>query len=324
MKHILLSLFVLVCFSSSGQQVKSLFYQEQELSLKATKGGTLSGTLTIPDSRDAGQTVVIIIAGSGAMDRDGNYYKTMYTNTHKFLAHDLAQRGIPVFRYDKRGIAASVSAGTDESKLTFDDYIQDLNDWITLLKTQQKFSNIVLAGHSEGTLIALVAGKKANVNAYVLLAPSGSPVDSLIAEQINDRMPSLNEQTASILAKLKNKETVANVPPELAGLFRPQVQPFLISMMAYHPGRELAGVTAPVLLILGDNDLQIKVTEMDKLLRVKPDATPVIIAGMNHPLKISEKDPVKNLQLYNSVTTPIAKAVPDHIQAFLKKNRLIR
>ncbi|WP_298739830.1 alpha/beta fold hydrolase [uncultured Chitinophaga sp.] len=324
MKQIFLSLLTLVYLSSSGRQVESFFYREQELSLSPAGGSILSGTLTIPNSKDSNSLVAIIVGGSGPTDRDGNQYGAMYPNTYKFLAHDLAQRGITAFRYDKRGVGASASAGVNESKLTFDSYIQDLSEWISYLRMHRKFKNIVLVGHSEGALVSFVAGKRANANAYISLAAPGSPIDSILAAQIKERMPALVGKATPILDKLRNKETVDSIPKELAVLFRPGVQPFLISMMAYDPCREIADIKAPILIIQGDNDLQIKQLEAAKLTKAKPDATFVTIPGMNHVLKISDKDLGKNFQLYNSVSTPISARVSQNIEDFLRKNYFVK
>lgn len=83
----------------------------------------LNGTLFSP-STDEKTTLAIIIAGSGPTDRDGNQVG-MINNSLKYLAEGLAENGISVYSYDKRIIAQLKSGDIDESKLSFEDFIND-------------------------------------------------------------------------------------------------------------------------------------------------------------------------------------------------------
>ena len=71
-------------------------------------------------------------------------------------------------------------------------------------------------------------------------------------------------------------------PPALAALFRPSVQPYLISWFKYVPSVELARLTIPVLIIQGTTDIQVPVAEAKALQAAKPEAQLVIVDGMNH------------------------------------------
>lgn len=323
MKQVFLLLFVGLCASSSGQPIKSFFYKEQELSIPLADGVALYGTLTVPASSDSGSVVAIIVAGSGPTDRDGNQYGVMYPNSYKFLAHDLAQLGVSTFRFDKRGVGASITPGINESKLTFDTYIRDVENCMSYFREHHRFKSIVLIGHSEGALISFVAGKRSKVNACVSLAAPAAPMDSILIGQVRERMPALSQPAALILGKLRNKQPVDSIPKPLATLFRPGVQPFLTSIMAYNPSQEIRDMAAPVLIVQGDNDLQIKEADATRLAQIRPDATLAIIPGMNHVLKISEKEMTKNLQLYNSPATPIPVELPRVIRQFLTRHHLL-
>src|SRR4051812_7824676 len=67
--------------------------------------GALHGTLTLPE-RCAPVPVYLIIAGSGATDRDGNSGASLQTDMYRLLAEGLAERGIASLRYDKAGVGA--------------------------------------------------------------------------------------------------------------------------------------------------------------------------------------------------------------------------
>ena len=76
----------------------------------ATPTGTLAGTLEVP-ATPGPAPVVLIIAGSGPTDRDGNTPLLPGKNdTLKQLALGLASRGVASVRYDKRGVGASAAA----------------------------------------------------------------------------------------------------------------------------------------------------------------------------------------------------------------------
>ena len=130
------------------------FGQEEEITLE-TKTGDIKGSLLIPSVSEK-TAVVLIIAGSGPTDRNGNN-PMMTNNSLKMLAKELQKNGIASVRYDKRGIGESKNSGLQEIDLRFEDYVQDVEGWIKLLKEDDRFSNIIVLGHSEGSLIGMIA-----------------------------------------------------------------------------------------------------------------------------------------------------------------------
>ena len=101
---------------------------EQRVQLETTTG-TLHGTLDLPNGTSP-CPVVVIIAGSGPTDRDGNQ-ALMKNNSLKLLGQALAAKGIAALRYDKRGIAESVAAAPREDNLRFEAYVADVVQWVT-------------------------------------------------------------------------------------------------------------------------------------------------------------------------------------------------
>ncbi|MFT5234533.1 MAG: fermentation-respiration switch protein FrsA (DUF1100 family), partial [Candidatus Krumholzibacteriia bacterium] len=91
--------------------------------------GHLAGTLLLPEGKGP-YPVVLILAGSGSTDRDGN--TTMFpggNNSLKQLAEWLARDGVASLRVDKRGVAGSASAVYSEFDLRFDHFIEDAVAW---------------------------------------------------------------------------------------------------------------------------------------------------------------------------------------------------
>lgn len=286
----------------------------------STDTGEIHGTLFVPDN--ASRTAVLIIAGSGPTDRNGNSSVTgIATNAYKMLADSLAARGYASLRYDKRGIAASVAAATDESQLTFEAYIDDAAAWAEWLAADERFDRVVLAGHSEGGLIALVAAKRTDkVVAVVTLAGVGESIDATLRRQLGTQPEPYRSECMRIIDELKAGRTVSDPKPELAALFRPSVQPFLISQMRYEPSNEARTLSQPLLVVQGTTDIQINLNDAIKLSTVNPRTRLAIVSEMNHVLKIcASLDQQAQMMTYINDTLPLAPTLVATIADFLSK-----
>lgn len=295
----------------------ALAQTEKPIVLK-TGTGEIDGTLTMPNS-NLPVPVVLIIAGSGPTDRDGNN-AMMKNNSLKMLSSQLAKNGIASVRFDKRGIAKSQGAMTSEAELRFETYIKDVSDWINLLKKDKSFNQIIVAGHSEGSLIGMVAAQKANVSKYISIAGVGQPADQIIREQLKAAPPVFFEQSSPILDELVKGKTVENVPQTLYSLFRPSVQPYMISWMKYDPKVEIAKLKIPVLIVQGTTDIQVGVVDAKRLQAAKPDAKMVLIEGMNHILKNAPAERMQNMQSYNQPDLPLNEELVRAICGFVNEN----
>src|ERR1035437_1292123 len=141
--------------------------------------------------------VALLIAGSGPTDRDGNNL-AMKNNSLKMLANELAKNGIASLRYDKRGIGNSKTTGFNEADIRFDNYVNDAKEWVIYLKKVLKFNNIVVIGHSEGSLIGMIVAQDKAVSKYVSVAGAGQPADKIIREQLKNQPPSVTIPSNSI------------------------------------------------------------------------------------------------------------------------------
>ena len=280
-----------------GLLISTLVYSQTEVAVTLkTKTGNIEGTLMMPSGK-LPVSVALIISGSGPTDRNGNN-PMMTNNSLKMLAEELAKKGIASLRYDKRAIGASQKAGVKEADLRFEMYVDDAIDWITLLKKDQSFNQIVVIGHSEGSLIGMIASQDAKVDKFVSIAGAGQSADKIILEQLKSQPPAVLEQTTPILDELVKGNTVEKVPPMLNSLFRTSVQPYMISWIKYDPQIEIAKLKKPCLIVQGTTDIQVSVEDAKRLQAAKPDAKMVLIEGMNHILKNAEADRMKNMLTY--------------------------
>jgi len=291
--------------------------QKEEILMLQAKGLELEGTLLVP-AAERQVPVVLIISGSGPTDRNGNN-PMMKNNSLKLLAWALAERGIASLRYDKRGIGESTSEELKEANLRFTDYIDDAARWVEYMAQDERFSALIVLGHSEGSLIGMIASQDQSVDKFISIAGLGVPASETIRRQLKEQPPMVLEQALPILEKLENGQTVDDVPPMLAGLFRPSVQPFLISWFAYDPAKELAKLDIPVLVVQGTTDIQVRVEDAEWLVAGNPNARMRIIEEMNHVLKRSGSDRQQNIQTYNNPELPLADGLVEILSAFINE-----
>lgn len=291
---------------------------EQPLVLD-TPGGPVAGTLQLPAAAGAPQ-VALIIAGSGPTDRDGNNATIPGRNDSlKMLAAALAEHGIATLRYDKRGIGASQAAAPDESQLRFETYVDDAAAWIGRLKADPRFSSVAVIGHSEGSLIGMLAAQQAGAAAFVSIAGAAESASTILRRQMAGKLPpDLDKENERILAALESGVTVDPVPPDLAPLFRPSVQPYMISWFKYEPAQRIAELAMPVLVVQGNTDAQVQIRQANALHAARPNAKLVIIPGMNHVLKHVPADPARQAESYGDPTLPVSPLLVKAIVNFLQ------
>lgn len=286
-----------------------------------TSHGTLFGTLTLPAKREAKVPVVLLLAGSGAIDRDGNSGSQLRTDAYKLIAAGLEERGIATVRFDKRGVAASAKAAPPESELRFDAYINDAIAWVKKLRADTRFGKIAIAGHSEGSLVGMVAALTAAPEAFISLEGAGRPIGEVMRAQLGDRLissPDLLTASNRILDELIAGKTTSDVPSDLSAIFRPSVQPYLISWMKYDPRTEIKRLHARIAIVQGEADLQTSVIDAKNLAGAAPSAKLVLVPHMSHMLKDAAQDSTLQQQgatVYSDPSLPLDPLVVTTIAA---------
>ncbi|KOY84929.1 hypothetical protein AD998_01070 [bacterium 336/3] len=295
------------------------FVFSQNTKEESIKNDIVEGTLLIPTNKTP-VPLVIIIAGSGPTDRDGNNPLAGKSNSYKLLAEGLAQNNIASLRYDKRGIAKSVVPNFKEDNLDFDQYINDVTRWIDIISKDKRFNKIIILGHSEGSLVGMIASKNSKVSKYISLAGTGRPIDEVILQQLKDQKQPENilKDITDMFGELKKGNKIEKPNPMYYSLFRPSVQPYMISWLKYNPQEEIKKLTLPILVVQGTTDLQIPESEAQLLLKASPKAQYLLIEKMNHVLKTSSADRKENFDTYSKPDLPLSDGLINGIVKFIK------
>lgn len=287
-----------------------------EVVRRPVAGGQLEGTLLIP--RATGPIpVVLLVAGSGPTDRDGNQPSATPSPLRQ-LAESLATRQIATLRYDKRGVAGSKSAATSEAQLRFEMFADDVAGWVHLLDKDRRFSHVIVAGHSEGALLGLLALRSAPAAGYISLEGPARSADSVLRDQLAKQLPpALMTESDTVLARLRRGTVTDSVSPALAALYRLSVQPYLISWFRYSGRQEIAHLGIPCLIVQGTHDLQVAPADADLLREANPHCRVAMIDGMNHVLKQTPADMAGQMASYQSPNVPLANGLVDAIASFV-------
>ena len=286
--------------------------------------GDLVGTLT-----DAGHgaPAVVIIPGSGPTDRDGNNPLGVKAASYRLLAEALSRQGISTVRVDKRGMFGSKAAIPDPNKVTIADYAADAHAWAKAAKAATGAKCVWLLGHSEGGLVVLEAGQDGtDLCGIVTVSAMGRKFGTVLGDQLkaNPANAPIVEPALAAIAELEAGRTVPpeKLPPPLSMLFAPAVQPYLIDLMSQDSAALAASLKLPLLIVQGDKDLQVTMTDANALAAAQPKATLAVIPGVNHVLKSVEGDDrMANLKTYADPELPVAPSVVDAIATFVKAKR---
>jgi len=277
----------------------------------------IDGTLLLPKPNKK-TPLVIIIQGSGPTDRNGNQ-TSLKNNSLKFLAEGLYTKHISSFRYDKRLVKLILKGTFNESDANFNDFIDDAKAVVAYFKKDTRFSEIIIIGHSQGSLVGMIAAQQKGVDKFISLAGAGQEIDDVVINQLKEQAPTLVENARQSFDDLRVNGVSQNYSPMLASIFRPSIQLFILSWMQYNPQTEIAKLKIPILIINGDNDMQVQVSEAEKLKAANNEAKLVIIPNMNHIFKEIKGDLLENQQSYNNQELPISKKLISTINSFILK-----
>ncbi|MBO0947841.1 alpha/beta fold hydrolase [Fibrella forsythiae] len=321
---LVVALFLLAATSAVQAQTEETI--QYAITQPAGASLTLEGTLTLPANVKKRVPVVLLIAGSGPTDRNGNSSAPGYQQMNMFrqLADSLTKRGVAVLRYDKRGSGTNsvlYAVRLNKSEANFDYGVDDAVGFIRQLQADKRFSSVTVAGHSEGSLVGMLAAAQTKVTRFISIAGAGQNIADIIKVQFANggvQGDALITATRD-LDSLKAGQAVKQPPMMLASFFAPKAQPYLISWMKYDPADVIKAFKGPVLILQGKRDIQVAVTEAERLKAARPDAKLVFFDTMNHILKEAPAERMANMATYSNPNLSIVPALADTIADFVGK-----
>lgn len=304
--------------------------KERVVRFRAADGATLAGTLLLP-IRSELQYVpgVVLIAGSGPTDRDGNNaYIPDRIDLLKQIAERLANAGIASLRYDKRGSGASTprprgdALALQEQFFAWSNFVADVQAAHAELLRHNEIKAYAtgLIGHSEGGLLAIAASAAMGAkrpHALVLASTPGHKLADILRSQIERNGPAYAVDSERIVRTVAATGHVPNdVPRELQALFPLYGGAFLQGALAFDPAAALARLDNTCLLLQGGADTQVvpmgDIQPLIDVLSARSAGGEVLVAPMvSHNLKkiAGPDDP--------GFAGPLAPAISDKLTAWL-------
>jgi pimeloyl-ACP methyl ester carboxylesterase len=305
-------LFLTICLISIYTYSQEPTYTPKDITINAF----IDGTLLIPTDIEK-PNLAIIIAGSGPTDRNGNQ-NLLKNNSLKKLAEGLSKEGIATFRYDKR-IVKQIRRNHVDMNIKFDDFIIDAISILKHFKNSDAFNKVYIVGHSQGSLVGVVAAKQ-GADGFISLAGAGKPIDDVIIDQVTNTAPMFTDDTKRVFSIMKDGKTTTDYPRALESIFNIETQPFMMSWMSYNPQEEIRDLEIPVLIINGTKDLQVSEEEANLLHSANSNSTLKIIEKMNHILVPIEGDTLENSKSYNETQRTVSEELIKTIVSFINNN----
>ncbi|MFS0575737.1 alpha/beta fold hydrolase [Sporosarcina sp. 179-K 3D1 HS] len=297
----------------------------------------LRGTLTIPITENGSLPAILLLGGSGKLNRDGNAIRGKFQfNIYRELAEHLSERGFVTLRYDKRGVGQS--EGIFETSGLWD-AVNDAEQALEFLAGHPKVdpNRLIVLGHSEGCIVGTALNEKRPVNGLIFLSGGGAGLEESLAYQRQLLYEEMKKETGLkgfLIDKLKTVEKSEKKTQDLyAKLFSTDKDlirlygfikmpaKYFREHFAYDMIQGLQKIACPVLAIDGTKDFH---TSFEYLKRFPEHAsgsvTCVVIDNMDHglkeqlkPMSISnfKKDYIQN------ISKPIHPQLLHHLDTWL-------
>lgn len=300
----------LVILSLSGMAVNA---SAEETKIRV---GAIDAVLTIPPDVER-PPVVLLIAGSGSTDHDGNGPQVKPA-TLKKLSEQLAARKIATLRYDKRGAGGWKPEFGPPEDFRFKDYVDDATALINYLRSGGKFSKVILIGHSEGGLVAILTARRVPVDRLVLLATAARRQGDLVKAQLEKTLaPEVFKPIATAIDAIMAGQIVD--PPPRGLSIPPPMQPGIASAFTEDPIDPLKLIEAPTLIVGGGRDRQVARLDFVALSAASPLAKTLWLPDMNHVL-VDVTDETDDLKAYNQPERALDATLIDTVAAFILAN----
>jgi hypothetical protein len=275
--------------------------------------GAIDAVLTTPPDVER-PPVVLLIAGSGSTDHDGNGPQVKPA-TLKKLSDQLVARKIATLRYDKRGAGGWKPEFGRPEDFRFKDFVEDAVALVNYLRGSRKFSQVSVAGHSEGGLVAILTARRVPIDRLVLLVTAARRQGDLVKAQLEkklspDRLQPIVQAIDAIMAG-----QIVDPPPQGLAI-APSMQPGIASAFTEDPIDPLKLIERPTLIIGGGHDLQVARLDFIALSAASPLAKTLWLPDMNHVL-VDVTDEDDNLAAYNQPERALDTIMVDSVANFI-------
>ncbi len=263
-------------------------FREEEVKVGAGDW-ELPGTLTVPKG-EGPFPAVVLVHGSGPQDRDETIGGT---KPFRDLAWGLASQGVAVLRYEKRTLQYGPKMAAFKQLTVKEEVIDDAVAAVQLLRKMPAVDGkrIVLLGHSLGALVTpRIAQQDGKLAGLVLLAGPSRPleevlltqVDYLLAQQPGDEEKAQLEKLRAVAMRLKENKVTAETPAsELIGA----PGSYWLDLHNYDAAAAASKLTLPMLILQGERDYQVTMTDFAGWQKTMPDRKDVTLksyAKLNH------------------------------------------
>jgi len=275
--------------------------------------GPIDAVLTVPTEVDH-PPVALIIAGSGTTDHDGNGPQVKPA-TLKKLSEQLVARKIATLRYDKRGAGGWKPEFGKPEDFRFKDFVDDAVSLVNYLRSSGKFSKVVVIGHSEGGLVAILTARRVPIDRLVLLVTAARKQGELVKSQLEKTVPpDIYAPIAKAIDAIMAGQIVDPPPPGLS--IAPSMQSGIASAFNEDPIDPLKQITQPTLIIGGGRDRQVARVDFAALSAASPVAKTLWLPDMNHAL-VDVSDEADDIKAYNDAERPLDPTMIDTVANFV-------
>ena len=274
--------------------------------------GLIDAVLTVPPDVER-PPVVLLIAGSGSTDHDGNGPRAKPA-TLKKLSEQLVARKIATLRYDKRGAGGWKPEYGRPEDFRFTQFVDDATALVSYLRGTRKFSRVVLAGHSEGGLVAILTARRLPVDRLVLLVTAARRQGDLVKAQLEKKLPPDRLEPIVKAIDAIMADQIVDPPPQGLAI-APSMQPGIASAFKEDPIPPLKLIEQPILIVGGGRDLQMARLDFAALSAASPVAKTLWLPDMNHVL-VDVTDEADNLAAYNQSERALDSGLVDSVAAF--------
>ena len=271
----------------------------EERFVGADELGRFDAALTVPAKAEGPLPGVLLLAGSGAADLDGNS-PGFALDLYRRLAAELSTQGLAVLRYDKPGIGEAAREEREDDEMS----VPDVADLLTRAKSalevlasrpEVRGDCLFLVGHSEGGMLAPeLALEEQRVRGLVILESPARDRFAVLEDQLvaflkgsgasDEEIARAQDHQRALLKLLRHGRDV-ELPQSAASA---SSNAWLRSHLDRSPAATLARLEVPVLAVFGSDDLQVlpetEVEPMKSALAHLPEGQVVVVPDMDHLL----------------------------------------